>query len=90
VVAKFAQAATEPDPVTVIETTVSAASDTVTATATERTPRRTPKPAKPSAKAAAIVRRQPDVSGAGLGRKLGVSDRQGRRILATVNAEGTA
>lgn len=50
-----------------------------------RTSGRTPKPAKPSAKVAAIVRKQPDISGADLGRKLGVSDRQGRRLLAQAN-----
>jgi Protein of unknown function (DUF2637) len=50
----------------------------------ERTRGRTSKPAKPSAKAAAIVRRQPDIKGAELGRKLGVSERQGRRLLAQV------
>jgi hypothetical protein len=49
-----------------------------------RTAARTPKPSK----AAAIVKRQPDISGAELGRKLGVSERQGRRILADIT-EGT-
>lgn len=61
---------------------------------TERTPartaRRTPKPAGHVRKAAAIVKRRPDISGAELGRKLGVSERQGRRILAEVATEGAA
>jgi hypothetical protein len=48
-----------------------------------RTPGRTAKPAK-ARRAAAIVRANPDMSGAELGRKLGVSERQGRRILAQV------
>lgn len=55
----------------------------------QRTPDRTPKAAKPSAKAAAIVRRQPDIKGAELGRKLGVSERQGRRLLTQVNGNVT-
>jgi hypothetical protein len=51
----------------------------------KRTSSRVPKAAKPSARVAAIVRRQPDISGAELGRKVGVSDRQGRRLLAQMN-----
>ena len=47
-----------------------------------RTPKRTPK----TAKAAAILKRQPDISGAELGRKLGISERQGRRVLAELSA----
>ncbi len=41
------------------------------------------KPAK-ARRAAAIVRANPSVSGAELGRRLGVSERQGRRLLAQV------
>jgi hypothetical protein len=58
-----------------------------------RTANRTPKAAKPASrdrKAAVIVKRQPDISGAELGRKLGVSERQGRRILADMSTEGAA
>jgi Protein of unknown function (DUF2637) len=46
---------------------------------------RTPKPAKSGRRVAAILRANPDLSGAELGRKLGVSERQGRRLLAQVN-----
>jgi hypothetical protein len=38
------------------------------------------------AKVAAIVARTPDITGAELGRKLGLSERQGRRVLAAMNA----
>ena len=49
-----------------------------------RTSRRTVKPGKPAAKAADIVRKSPDISGAELGRKLGMSERSGKRLLARV------
>jgi hypothetical protein len=50
--------------------------------------RQTPRPSKAARtpdKAAAIVARQPDISGAQLGRSLGMSDRTGRRMLAGMN-----
>jgi len=53
--------------------------------AAKRTSGRTPKPAKPSAQVAAIIKKQPDISGAELGRKVGLGERQGRRLLAQVN-----
>lgn len=49
---------------------------------TQRSTSRTPKPSTTAARVAAIVRKQPDISGAELGRKLGVSERTGRRYLA--------
>jgi hypothetical protein len=45
---------------------------------------RSRKPGKPNRRAATIVARQPDISGSELGRKLGVSERTGRRLLAQV------
>ena len=58
------------------------------ATAKDRTASRTSyrsgKASKPAARAAAIARKSPDISGAELGRKLGVSERTGRRLLAQV------
>jgi hypothetical protein len=83
-VRKSAQTDTETASVPVTDTAALAAVIADMEPDVTRTPGRTPKPAKPSAKAAAIVRRQPDVSGAELGRKLGVSERQGRRLLAQV------
>jgi hypothetical protein len=44
------------------------------------------KPAKTTARAVAIVARTPDISGAELGRKLGLSERSGRRLLAQMAA----
>lgn len=49
-----------------------------------RTARRSAKASKPAARAAAIVRKAPDISGADLGRKLGLSERSGRRLLEQV------
>jgi hypothetical protein len=81
-VRRSAQTAAEPDLNPVTDTAAVAAVIPDTQPDVTRTPSRTAKPAKQSAKAAAIVRRQPDVSGAELGRRLGVSERQGRRLLA--------
>ena len=69
--------------------------EAVTVTAMRRPPERTPRPVRPAprgglrprpakrsfAGAAAIVRANPGISGAELGRKLGLSERQGRRLL---------
>jgi hypothetical protein len=67
--------------------TISAAEadlETAIGAATERPAARPRKPGKQSARAAAIVRRHPDVTGAELGRRLSVSERQGRRLLTQV------
>jgi hypothetical protein len=80
-VRKSAQTDTEPASVPVMETAAVAAVEPDTQPNVTRTPDRTSSPAKSSAKAAAIVRREPDVSGAELGRRLGISERQGRRLL---------
>jgi len=50
--------------------------------AINRPAKRIPKPAKPGRRVAALVKANPDMSGAELGRRLGVSERQGRRLLA--------
>ena len=84
VVARTAEPGSVADSEPVMVPAAPAAVIPVTEADTYRTTRRTPKPAKQSAKAAAIVRRQPGVSGAELGRRLGVSERQGRRLLAQV------
>jgi predicted ArsR family transcriptional regulator len=40
------------------------------------------------AAALAVLSGEPDISGAELGRRLGLSDRQGRRILKALSAGG--
>ncbi|HTW00239.1 MAG TPA: DUF2637 domain-containing protein [Streptosporangiaceae bacterium] len=47
-------------------------------------PAKDAKAAKPAARVAAIVAKTPDISGAELGRRLGVSERSGRRHLAAL------
>jgi hypothetical protein len=83
-VRKSAQTATEPDSVPATETAAVAAVIPDIQPDVARTLPRSLKTAKPVRRAAAIVRANPDVSGAELGRKLGVSERQGRRLLAQV------
>lgn len=54
-----------------------------------RPAKRTPNAAKPASrdrKAAAIVAKEPDISGAELGRRPRVSERTGRRLLAELSA----
>src|SRR5258707_4017791 len=88
VVARTVQTGAETTSVPVTDTAAVAAVIPDTQPDMARTPGRTPKPAKQAAKAAAIVRRQADGAGAGLGKRLGVSERQGRRILAPISAGG--
>lgn len=74
------KAVSDADPVPAIETANVAAIES----ATPRPPKRTAKAAKlvsRGRKAAAIVAKQPGISGAELAAKLGVSERTGRRIL---------
>jgi hypothetical protein len=83
VVARSAQTATDPVTETTPETSVVADAEPPAARPVRR-------PAAKGRRVAAIVRANPDINGAELGRRLGVSERQGRRILATASTEGTA
>ncbi len=60
------------------------------AAAVEAAGPRPSKRTKPAKRAAVIVAKSPDISGAELGRKLGVSERTGRRILADLINERIA
>jgi Protein of unknown function (DUF2637) len=87
--------ATQADTEAVTVTATQADTEAVTVTATKRPPERSPRPVRPASRgglrprpakrsfagAAAIVRANPGISEAELGRKFGLSERQGRRLL---------
>jgi hypothetical protein len=89
VVAKSAATDAEPDTDTTATAVVipdtEMTPDASAEPAINRPATRIPKPAKPGRRVAALVKANPDMSGAELGRKLGLSDRQGRRLLAQAN-----